>query len=54
MQATIETLPRRRGIVMRANGITDSYGQQYIRVNGGLRKVNAPAPKPLVLGGVEI
>ena len=53
-------LPKRRGIVLRStpNGmaLADSYGQQYIRVKGGIRKlVQAPVVSdPLVLGGFEL
>lgn len=57
MQTTIETLPKRRGVVARANGITDSYGKQYIRMSdGSLRKLNAVTEpqQPLVLGGFEV
>lgn len=38
---TVTSLPRRRGVVMRAQGITDSYGTAYERDvrSGGLRRV---------------
>jgi len=56
MTPTIETLPKRRGVVARANGISDSYGKQYLRMrDGSLRvsQIQAPAPA-LVLGGIEV
>jgi hypothetical protein len=31
---TVETLPRRRGVVMRSDGISDSYGRKYTREIG--------------------
>lgn len=38
--ATVTSMPVRRGVVMRAEGIADSYGRQYVRVNGALRRVS--------------
>jgi hypothetical protein len=36
---TVKTLPVRRGVVMRADGISDSYGKRYVRQpDGSLRK----------------
>ncbi len=52
---TVDSLPKRRGVVMRADGISDSYGVQYVRVNGGLRRVTPKAQRrPRVLAGVEL
>lgn len=33
--ATVLTLPRRRGVVMRHDGISDSYGKRYVRMDDG-------------------
>jgi hypothetical protein len=52
-----QPLPKRRGIVLRATPygmvLADSYGKQYVRVNGGLRKVkqhNAADCAKMMLG----
>ncbi len=48
-QPTVATLPRRRGVVMRENGISDSYGKRYVRIRGGLQRVKAPVFAPLAM-----
>ena len=52
-----QSLPKRRGVVMRAGGISDSYGTSYERrPDGSLRRIShkQAGRKPLILGGIEL
>lgn len=41
---TVERLPKRRGVVIRAEGISDSYGTRYVR-DVGSRTLRRVGPK---------